>query len=272
MDPHADAMRVLFKPGDVAEMRRRTGAPDKTLLAYMSIGEAEDYRFYWDPQWVRKQGGRTVLTSKAPKWLAAENNEGWSGNFKVRYWDPAWQNVIVGEGMFLDRILAAGFDGVYLDIIDGFEYFADRRTAQDEMVDFVTRICRSARARKPGFLIVPQNGEQLLAKKRYRDVISAIGKEDILYDQRKNSSRHVVDRQPRDYIAGTTEDLKHALADRIPVLSVEYLMDDAANRALIPKVEAEVRGLGYIPYFADRKLAVLHPTRHPPDLAPPAVA
>ena len=33
---------------------------------------------------------------------------------------------------YLDRILAAGFDGVYLDIIDAFEYFEAKRAKGKE--------------------------------------------------------------------------------------------------------------------------------------------
>jgi cysteinyl-tRNA synthetase len=51
-------------------------------------------------------------------------NRQWKGNYKGDYWDPDWQAIILGgENAYLDKILAAGFDGVYLDIIDAFEYF-----------------------------------------------------------------------------------------------------------------------------------------------------
>lgn len=83
------------------------------LVAYMSIGEAEDYRSYWDPAWA----------STPPSFLAGENPD-WPGNHKVRYWDPQWQALIYGSpGAYLDKILAAGFDGTYLDIIDAYECF-----------------------------------------------------------------------------------------------------------------------------------------------------
>ena len=82
----------------------------------MSIGEAEDYRYYWDDSW--KRG--------SPEWLEAENLR-WRGNFVVRYWDPEWKSIVFGNAeAYLDRIIAAGFDGVYLDIIDGYEYFEER--------------------------------------------------------------------------------------------------------------------------------------------------
>lgn len=79
----------------------------------MSIGEAEDYRYYWDESW----------TVGSPSWLKEENPE-WEGNYKVEYWDTNWQAIILGsENAYLDKIIDAGFDGVYLDIIEAFEYF-----------------------------------------------------------------------------------------------------------------------------------------------------
>jgi cysteinyl-tRNA synthetase, unknown class len=59
----------------------------KRVLAYMSIGEAEDYRFYWQRSWDADRNGRP--DSGAPAWLEPSNPE-WPGNYKVRYWDPAW--------------------------------------------------------------------------------------------------------------------------------------------------------------------------------------
>ena len=60
-------------------------------------------------------------------WIEADNPE-WGGNYKVHYWDGEWQSLIYGnENAYLDRIVDAGFDGVYLDIIDAFEYFEDQR-------------------------------------------------------------------------------------------------------------------------------------------------
>lgn len=83
------------------------------MIAYMSIGEAEDYRYYWQTEW----------EINPPSWLA-EENPNWPGNYKVRYWDLAWQEIIYGnDNSYLKKILDAGFDGVYLDIIDTFEYF-----------------------------------------------------------------------------------------------------------------------------------------------------
>lgn len=98
---------------DVAALQTKANGGRRLVLAYMSIGEAEDYRYYWQPGW----------RAEAPSWLDAENPD-FAGNYKVRYWDQAWQDVILnGPDAYLNRITAAGFDGVYLDLIDAFEYY-----------------------------------------------------------------------------------------------------------------------------------------------------
>ncbi|MHB8877071.1 MAG: endo alpha-1,4 polygalactosaminidase [Myxococcaceae bacterium] len=103
---------TALTPAQVTALKQKSGGGRRLVIAYMSIGEAEDYRSYWRPEWA---------TSK-PAWLAGENPS-WPGNFKVRYWDPAWQQLILGQGGYLSGLLDAGFDGTYLDIIDAFEYF-----------------------------------------------------------------------------------------------------------------------------------------------------
>ncbi len=103
-----------FTKSDISSLKTKYNGGKRLVIAYMSIGEAEDYRsFYWNNSW--KTG--------SPIWLDRENPD-WAGNYKVRYWEKEWQDIILsGSSSYLGKILAAEFDGVYLDIIDGFEYF-----------------------------------------------------------------------------------------------------------------------------------------------------
>ncbi len=104
---------TLLKPEEVARLKEKPGGGSRMAIAYMSIGEAEDYRYYWSSQW----------NEHPPAWIAGENPD-WPGNYKVRYWDDGWQDIICGYGdSYLTKITGAGFDGVYLDIIDAYEYF-----------------------------------------------------------------------------------------------------------------------------------------------------
>jgi len=108
-----DGEQEILTSADVGDLKTKKSGGRRLVISYMSIGEAEDYRYYWRRSWDRVP----------PSWLAAENPD-WPGNYKVEYWAPEWQAVIFGSpGAYLDRIMDAGFDGVYLDIIDAFEYF-----------------------------------------------------------------------------------------------------------------------------------------------------
>lgn len=102
-----------FTASEVESLRDKANGGRRLVICYMSIGEAEDYRFYWNKDW--KVG--------KPEWLRKENPS-WKGNYKVWYWDAAWKAILFGQSdSYLTKILDAGYDGVFLDIIDGYEYF-----------------------------------------------------------------------------------------------------------------------------------------------------
>ena len=106
-------MDDILSADDVVTLKSKANGADRLVIAYMSIGEVEDYRHYWQTEWV----------TNPPSWLSDENPD-WDGNYKVHYWDTDWQDMIYGnDDSYLKNILDAGFDGVYLDIIDAFEYF-----------------------------------------------------------------------------------------------------------------------------------------------------
>jgi len=142
---------------------------NKTLIAYLSIGEAEDYRSYWQKDW--KPGN--------PVFLEKENPD-WKGNFKVKYWYSDWQKIVFDS---LLKIINKGYDGVYLDIVDAYDYFNGQgySNARMYMVNFVTAISKYAKNQNRDFLIVPQNSEELIAENGYLDAIDGAGKESLWF-------------------------------------------------------------------------------------------
>ncbi len=236
-----------YSAAEVAALKNSPGGP-KLVLAYMSIGEAESYRYYWQPNWE---------TGK-PEWLGIENPD-WPGNYKVEYWHPDWQSIIFGSpNSYLDRIIAAGFDGVYLDLVDAYEYYADDRpSAEQEMVDFVIAISDYASAEKPDFGIFPQNGEVLGLHPSYMAAITGIGKEETYYE-------YEADNEP------TPAEITHQIESYLDVfvsagklvLTVDYTteqdhIDDAYERAV---------DNGYVPFCTVRDLDQLTINRgHEPD-------
>ncbi len=102
-----------YTPSQIQRLKTKKSGGRRLVIAYMSIGEAEDYRYYWKIAW----------NKNPPAWLDKENPD-WKGNYKVKYWEQGWQEVIVsGKNSYVQKIMNAGFDGVYLDIVDAFEYF-----------------------------------------------------------------------------------------------------------------------------------------------------
>ena len=101
---------------DISRIKVKDNGAARLVICYMSIGEAEEYRYYWKDEWI----------PNPPTWLDQENPD-WEGNYKVKYWDPGWQKIIYGnDESYAQMILNAGFDGAYLDIIDAFEYYEEQ--------------------------------------------------------------------------------------------------------------------------------------------------
>jgi cysteinyl-tRNA synthetase, unknown class len=184
-----------FTRAQIEEMRRKPDGSRRIVLAYMSIGEAETYRWYW-PQ-------------RSSAWLGSENSE-WRGNYGVRFWHPDWQAIIFE---YTDRIIAAGFDGVYLDKVDEFEEMGH----EDDMVEFVSRISRRAKSQREDFLIVSQNGDALIPNPKFRQAIDAFAREDLFYGENADGERNSA-----DSIRENIRRLKVLAAEGKPVFVVEY--------------------------------------------------
>jgi cysteinyl-tRNA synthetase len=176
-------------------------------------------------------------------------NPDWEGNYKVRYWDPGWQAIIYGSPhSYLDKIIAAGFDGVYLDIIDAYWYYEEqgRDSAAQEMVDFVIALADYARARQPGFLIFPQNAAELAADfPAYLAAVDGIGQEDIYYGYEEDDQP-----TPPDVTAELEGHLDVFKNVGKLVLTVDY----ATTPAHVDDAYAKSRAKGYVPFVTVRDL------------------
>lgn len=231
-----------FTNEEIEQLRKRADGRRRLLVSYFSIGEAESYRFYWKKDW--EQGD--------PGWLMEENCA-WPRNFKIQFWHDGWKDAIYrGKRSYLKRIVDAGFDGVYLDRIDIYHNFEkERPQGRDEMIAFVAELARTARALKPGFIVIAQNADELLPEQRYRDVIDGLGREDLLYGVNGTNKRN-----PAGEIAIARRNLRYLLGDWKPVFAVEYL----SVPALIESARRELEGLAIVPTFAHRSLDGLDPT------------
>ena len=171
---------------DTAGLVARLHGRGKLVLAYIDIGEAEDYRVYWEDGWRPP----TRHARGEPSFLITADPGGWSGNYPVAYWDQRWKDIVIyGESSLLNMVLEDGFDGVYLDWIEAFSdpSVAAAAAAQGidpaaEMVRFVSEVGQYARGMSPGFVVVAQNGADLAEQvPQYLEVIDGLAQEDLSY-------------------------------------------------------------------------------------------
>ena len=241
-----------FTPGDIARMKIKPDGSRRHVLAYMSIGEAESYRYYWDPAW----------STQKPSWLLDENPD-WKENFSVCYWDSGWQGQFCGKPTaYLDRIMAAGFDGVYLDKCDVFEDLQARnkKVAQSrsdlegDMVNFISRLSQYAKARKPTFTILMQNAEVLLEHEHLREAIDGVAKEALLFGLSGPEKPN-----PKDEITFASRALSLAQSAGRTVFVVEYLSDADKIRSATQTLD----GFGFISTVSPKTRKLNHLNNDP---------
>ncbi len=247
MDYSADGSEErAFTAAEIQALRYSPGGP-KRVLAYLSIGEAETYRYYWDPSW-DDEPPFGVPDDDAPAWLDVENPD-WPGNYKVRYWDPEWQAIIFGTpDSYLDKILARGYDGVYLDLVDAYWYYQvqGRETAAQEMVDFVLALTAYARSVRPGFAVFAQNGEELaVGHPEYLAALTGVGREDLYYGYYNDDEP-----TPAEETAWIEQHLDPFKNAGKLVLTIDY----ATTPAHIDDAYARSLAKGYIPFVTVRDL------------------
>lgn len=226
---------------DVIPALKHSSGGEKIVLCYMSIGQAENYRWYWQADWPQHP----------PEWLDKADTT-WAGDFWVKYWHPEWQRIIYGSPeSYLDRIIDLGFDGVYLDRVDTYRYYLEqgRSSAPREMVNFILDFTEYARKKKPGFGIFPQNAEELgIHYPEYLREMNGIGVEDLYYGYPRDHEA-----SPAEWTAEREAILDQWVAAGKLVLTIDYTarseqIADAYRRAL---------SHGYVPYVTDRSLGRL---------------
>lgn len=157
-----------FTPAEVNLMGG--GAGSALLLGYFSLGEAETYRDYF---------------SSIPESAIGPENPQWAGNYQVAYWTQEWRDVATA---YLDRAIAAGFDGIYFDVVDEYQQRWARNNApggaagaEQAMADLVAYLADYAHAKAPDFQIWANNAEELLANDTYFTHLDGMFKENLFY-------------------------------------------------------------------------------------------
>jgi cysteinyl-tRNA synthetase len=252
------------------------GLHRKLIIAYIDVGEAEDWRWYWT--WSRDWDCTGDPPDDWPDFILTCDPDGWSGNYPVAYWDPAWKDIIIyGQdsdpardyNSAIDEAIRDGFDGIYLDWVEAFEddevAAAARAAGLDpaaEMITFIQEMRDYANPRNPDFVIIQQNAASLIdGRPELVNVIDAISQEAIWYD----GEADVDWEDPTGYdwandaslVNYYLNHLDQYLSAGLPVFDCEYALD-YANTAYTSALHH-----GYVPYVTRRALSRLTTTPPP---------
>jgi len=278
-----DVENADFDTRSMVETMKSSKASDgvhrKLVIAYIDIGEAEDWRWYWT--WSKNWEKGDPRPADWPDYILIHDPDGWEGNYPVAFWDKRWKDIVIyGKNTpaapgrnytsIIDEVIQDGFDGIYLDWVEAFENDAviaeAKRFGKDpaqEMISFMKEMRDYAGQRLPEFIIIQQNAASLIDGRAddLLSVIDAVSQEAIWYDGEATDNWY----NPNGHDIENDQDLKdhyiHYLdryAERgVPVFAVEYALHhaDAAYAAAIEK--------RYIPYCTRRSLSRLTTTPPP---------
>ena len=103
---------------DMRKLRYKKIGTPRLLLAYIDVGTAQTYRYYWRSDW----------RAGSPDFISSASNTGrWGQENHVYYWEPQWQNIIFGNAnSYVAGLMQMGFDGIVMDGIDDYRWWVDQ--------------------------------------------------------------------------------------------------------------------------------------------------
>jgi len=256
----------------VSRLEQKDSGDDRILLAYIDIGEAEDYRTYWQQDWIAP----TENSSGSPEFLVTIDPDGWSGNYPVAYWRQGWKDIWLGSDGIISQLAEAGFHGVYLDWVEAYDDDTVRDFAiqegvnpEDEMLQFIDEIGAAGREISSDFIVIAQNAPYLVDHdpEFYASIVDALATEDTWFygegdaewDDINSGDLSGGERHMDDYsTSNRIEQNKVYLELGIPVFTVDYCISEANASQVYQSSRRE----GFIPLVTRVSLSRL--TETPP--------
>jgi uncharacterized protein (TIGR01370 family) len=225
-----DDVDLLVVDGDSMGLLRDAEKRGRIVLAYISVGEAETFRRYWDE--VREED-----------WILGENPN-WEGGRLVDPRSEAWRDLVIHR--VAERLIARGYDGFMLDTLDTVTaLLLEDPLAYEGCAAAMAELVRGLRAAYPHAVIVVNGGLPLLrGLAPHVDGVMYEGTR-YTYDFGAGSCRP---RTPSE-IEWLDTRLARVKAAGLPVLALEYVHPDDLGD--VSAVVAEVRALGYIPFVSE---------------------
>lgn len=213
-------------------------AQGQTVLAYISLGEVEQYRDYY----------QTVKNSGA----VLHENKNWPGSFYVDIRNPEWARVLIEEA--IPELLRMGYSGLMFDTLDNAIFLAQQDGGKDGqyagMDTAAVRLVKAIRHHYPDIHIMVNRGVEILPQIA-ADINSVLAESTYTmydFDTKKPVKLKAPDRR---YYTEALAKAKQANPS-LKIYSLDYWNpDDKKGVAEIYKAQQKQ---GYIPYVSTVEL------------------
>lgn len=224
----ADYEMFILDRGNFGELVKSDKA-GRIFLGYISAGEAEDYRPYWD-------------TIKSADWVL-EENKNWPGARLVDTGAPEWYEEVVGP--LAADITSAGYDGYFLDTLDSIETLKTVAPEKYEgACDGLVALIRRLRETHPDAVIVVNRGFTILPRiVAYIDGVLIEGvRSSYNFSEKRSRLLTESDQKWMDSQLAMIKELKR------PIFALDYM--DPPNAAESEQVFKELIALGTNPLIS----------------------
>lgn len=232
-----EGYRLLILDADIGELSAEDKA-GRLCLAYISVGEAEDWRWFWPDV-------------KDKPWVLGANPD-WPDSRLVDPRSEEWRRLVLD--VIAPRAMEAGFDGFLLDTVDTAETLLEAdpdafRGADEAMAELI----RGLRAKYPRAVIVPNGGFDVVSK--VADAVDAMMYEGTFSTWRELGDGEYgyseIDERDKEWLRPRLAKMRAA---GLTILALEYV--DPGDAAAAGRAREAVIEAGDNPYVSTRELDV----------------
>jgi len=229
-----------FTREDLTSLKRLKDGKSREVLAYVNLGIAERWRWYW---------------SSLPTKLIYGPLEGWEGEYYVKFWTDEWLSVII---KYIEKVIEAGFDGVMFDWVNIYFSSSLQRYSKfsaSQLRELMAQTLSKIVEMFPSLVYALVNGEDILITYPHlREKVKYVVVEDLFFtvnNQLATDSKTFKDRLDK---------LLKLKSYGISVLSIEYIDNqnpfDVENAKRVKTYIELAKQYGFKHYVArtDRKL------------------
>ncbi|XP_055347361.1 uncharacterized protein TM_1410-like [Paramacrobiotus metropolitanus] len=165
---------LIVDPDDVrltAEQNEELKYQGKLVLAYVSVGQAEEFRAYWSDEEIDNEQVEEIYIRDDPTYPDGK---------VVRYWNPVWRDMLIDYMM--NNVIPYNYSGVFLDYLGNYEQFPERPTAAADMVQLARSVADAVREHDQLGLVVVHGAAKLWDENdRMKKFVDGLSEENVWY-------------------------------------------------------------------------------------------